>query len=64
MLYDFENAPVRLKLRASERKHAVNSKSRTISPGLLCPLSHHLMRRQCGKWVRGYFSRGGELARD
>jgi len=49
ILYAFENAPVRLKLRACERKHAVNSKPRTISPGLVCPLSHIATRR--GAWL-------------
>lgn len=46
MLYDFENAPVRLKLRARKRKHAVNSKSRTNFPSLLCPLSHLIILAQ------------------
>jgi hypothetical protein len=46
ILYAFEHTPVCLKLRARERKHAVNRKSRTISPGLVCSLRHHIIVAQ------------------
>jgi hypothetical protein len=48
LLDAFEHAPVRLKLGADVRKYAVNSKPRTIFPGLLCPLSHLIILAQDG----------------
>jgi hypothetical protein len=46
LLDAFEHAPIRLKLRANVRKYAVNSKPRTIFPGLLYPLSHLIILAQ------------------